>query len=355
MSSVPPPPSVSNAYQLLGDAAKQWYSVRNRSGEEIPPFGVMQLAQVDKDNSESNYLTQYESNDSIVWNVKKCDEYGENLCDNSLFLINGRYKIAKDGYGRGSWSYPLQVLHDGTGDDLPNFMECGPVRDSWNIWRSGRGFRCISHDAASPYTEHDGKLHTVWVQPSPLRIAAYGRSIGSLGSSNPMPAGSWAQFGTWDGFVMQDEEPEQDRQLLVTTNIEAVTTDDGVPGWKVLYPGRYLVSLSAVIYCADSATRGTRLALRMFVWRSGVQAWWDTRYQAHRYQAVEEADYSVIKGIELEQVCFCGVVPLDAGDVIAFKNDSSVALSVDAPSLTVERIAPYDDNKLHEKRGVAWP
>lgn len=339
--------SVFDRYPRTGDAAKQWYLVRNLEDKVIPPFAIMQLARKDAKGAEDLFVGQSLSGDDIAWHVQQCDDYGEAFASSSIFVFNGRLQIAKKGFGRATFCYPVQCRHDGRTDGLPSFRECGAKAGSWSIHSGGRGFRCLSHDVARPYEEADGGIHTVWLNPSYAQPVCYGRNSGAV--ATPVPAQDFLSFGLW-----RDPTILGKRKYQNSVNVEE-DTSQGKPAWKVRLSGRFLVSISATIWCTDTTTRGSRLALSIWVWRSATEEWEQTNFEAVRYQAVEESGYAVIKGVEMENVATTAVVILEAGDEIAIQNDSDVALSIEAPRLTIERLGGLDDAQDLDHKGLAWP
>jgi hypothetical protein len=260
-----------SSYDETGDAGKQWYSCRNVGSKDIPPYSIVQL----KTETGSSFRAQDVENQQVVWLVQQCTDEGASSGNPALFAFTGPYKIAKGGYGRVTWSFPVQVVHDGKHDRLPNGVLCGPRAGTWEVWSTGRGFVCLCHDMAKAVWEN-GK-HTVWVAPSPVSVESYGRFY--------MPDGHVAGLAWIDLQARQESEYVNSAlpQLVCNLNPPQPTSftsgSDTLRGLAIPFDGRYHFDLSATVYSADLDHPGIYLGFSVSMWRKATKATVTARFR----------------------------------------------------------------------------
>lgn len=123
----------------------------NNSGEEIPPFAVMEL---DYTGSQATVM----NGDDIVFKVKKPTIAAS--YDAARVLINGPEAVPIDGFGVYVPSSFICVLLDTTGGTPSPGDTLGPVAASWGLG-SGDGFHLKSLDISAAYAA--GSLESIWV------------------------------------------------------------------------------------------------------------------------------------------------------------------------------------------------
>lgn len=121
------------------------FNVYNNSGEEIPPFGCMELdLAFDSGKSAFKFVDS-----DLVLQVKK--PTSANLSKPELYIINGPFPIAVDGYGSG-YKLPIQqvLIDNSTPPDVS--ASIGPQDASWLMSTSGSGWVVKSSDVGPAYS-----------------------------------------------------------------------------------------------------------------------------------------------------------------------------------------------------------
>lgn len=99
--------------------------VRNTTGEQVPPYGCMQVTGATAYNGEESY------------NVIK-----PNGSQDASFIINGPVAILANGWGSGTITGPMLVAYDVSWLPILN-DEWGPIAGSWAISANGKGYKII--------------------------------------------------------------------------------------------------------------------------------------------------------------------------------------------------------------------
>lgn len=144
------------------DRQRRTFPLRNMEPyKTIPGFALVMLDPEDG----NDFFTVDLKDEQAVFRGWQCTTLGATLADPAMFVVNGPTPIPPGRYGHCSQDWPLQVLHDGSGDRLPNGIPCGPVAGKWEVY-SGRGpFTCQSHDPCRPLEGRSAGVHTVWISP----------------------------------------------------------------------------------------------------------------------------------------------------------------------------------------------
>ena len=98
-----------------------WVPFRNDSGEEIPPYSVLQISGTTSIGKKT-YFT-----------VVKCSS-----ADEAWYPVNGEAAVSSNTYGECTFTPQAIVAFAG---DVPDYGdEAGPVPDEWPIGSGGKGF-----------------------------------------------------------------------------------------------------------------------------------------------------------------------------------------------------------------------
>lgn len=295
----------------------RWESFVNASGEDIPPFAVMQLqkkqgARIDSPGSGSSsdeaddFFCQFDREGKVVWSVIKCNEEGASRQDPAQFMFNGNKWVKAGTIGRGTFDLPTQVLHNGANDSLPNGKRCGPAEGVWWVLSSGSAFTCRSHDATE--AAGNGSVHTVWLEAGSSRDSfhgvASGQPFGAVEAGEVVPIGS-GTLGLEEGVLAGDR------------------------GLVVRHAGLYLFGFHGMLSSSE-APRGEvlQLALRKVVSSESTESSEATGWIGMRRNEVEEDEYGNDIAFSAEHVSVTGIINLERLDEIFVRNDSGYAVSV---------------------------
>ena len=141
--------------------------IRNRSGEVIPPFAVMEI---DYRFTSSRCGVEI-LEDEAIFQVKKPTSVA--AADITKILINSDNPIGVDGYGNAQLGrVSLALLSDASNVAAPG-DEVGPVASSWYLALTGKGLKVKSIDHSTP-------SHTVSSTVKSIYIDTFGGALGLL-------------------------------------------------------------------------------------------------------------------------------------------------------------------------------
>lgn len=279
-------------YQSPRDRIR-WFSVVNRGTKTIPGFGICSTKLDDGDN----FVTQEDVEGQVVWRVYPCGETtAAALQDPTMLWVNGPTPIPPGGFGKASQDWPLQVLHNGKEDALPNGYDCGPPwpeltdpKDAFAVWSGGNAFVCLGHDAT--LAGGKGSLHTIWIAPNTRRGRICNGVATFSGSYHKEPA-------TLSFYVGAGEDA-----LHPPLRGAAAQSD----GFRVYDDCLLWLSFSATLTSSD-ATEGDPLGMRICVdgKESALYAYRsleiDTDYPATTYRTNENVATSGLLQVKRNQV-----------------------------------------------------
>lgn len=345
-----------DSFRNAHDEGKQWYSVRNIEPFVIPPFACMQLRTRDGDP----FCVQEVEDDVLAWTVGQCDISGAGSGNPALFVFNGPQPIAPypDGYGRASWSFPVQALHNGP-DILANGAKCGPVAGSWLLHSRGRGFVCLSHDRSKAHDVARASSsigHSVWVMPMPFMVESFGTYVGSLASATiTVEANKTISLSK----SSLDDELTSDNVMYWALNEPepASQTVDGevVYGLTLPFAGRYRFASQGTFSLLDETNPGNALGYRVQMWRSSDGSLVDPPLRVLRYHDVERDLEQAIEDVAAESLSLNGYVIGQAGDMFVLRAIGG-DLSVGNLNVTLERVGELalGYNSEYETNGLGW-
>ena len=306
-------------YQAPRDRIR-WAAIVNRGTRTIPGFGICST----KLSDLSDFDLQEEAEGQVLWRVYPCAETeAYQLQDPSQIWINGPTPIAPGGTGKGSQDWPLQVLHNGAKDSLPNGYECGPPapsqiepKDAFAVWSHGNAFICHSHDASAPIG--NGKFHTVWISPNTRRLLPiYGAATF---------AGSYSKAAASLEFMTGDPPLPGARGF-----------EEYGRGVRLSHDALLWISFSGTLTSPD-ATEGSPLGMRVLV--DGVETY------LYAFRSFEvDTDYPATTFRTSENVATSGLLRLKKGQVLTLRvGDSlSYATTVASGVLSFQRVyLPYE-------------
>lgn len=177
--------------------------VFNSSGEEIPPFAVMQCIGAQDDVIEVN---------------KPTDRYGVN----GAYLINGDKEIAIDGRGVGYENGAVLVHTDGSADTA--LQRLSPEVDEWYAIRNPAGNMIYLGDST---VRASGDIVYAVIDGFPQVIHAKtgGSGIAAAAGSNPraMTVGTCALYEAFDDATISDVDIEIEIHNIMSTQVAANT------------------------------------------------------------------------------------------------------------------------------------
>src|SRR5438067_85095 len=139
---------------LTPHTAIRWLSCRNatRPAETIPGFALMQIT------------GQEQVERQVVFDVARPDQFIEEAQNGAKLLFNGPTPILAGKFGAATQDFPARVLHElsdsGQSGHLLGFP-CGPRRDSWKVWSTGRAFSVVAADPSGASVPAGDEL--LWV------------------------------------------------------------------------------------------------------------------------------------------------------------------------------------------------
>lgn len=319
-------------------AVEYWKRVRlepcfNTTDEDIPPFACMQLRRPEQfsesqiaSGTPSRIFTQHLRRDQVMWDVAKCNDDGESRQDPSEFVFNGRFVIPSLRPGLCTQDLPCQALHNGDGDSLPNFTECGPVKDQWYL-KSGRSaFSCMSHDISN--AAGTGRMHTIWINRGGKIIDGQGR-FAVDGTS--IATDGYFTLGT-DGDLLRDIAIDDDGEHLI-----------------IQRTAMYFVSLAAKLAGGETMTGSEVLTVKLYqkpvTDDDGEHDEEATNYRIEMDVPVYDrwngaTNQSKPISLEITQ-SFAGYLNLKNGDKLAIKNSGDKKVSLTNGLLSVASIGAF--------------
>lgn len=307
------------SYQSPRDRIR-WAALVNRGTKTIPGFGICAT----KLSDLSDFELQEEAEGQVCWRVYPCAETeAYQMQDPTQLWVNGPTPILPGKMGKGSQDWPLQVLHNGGKDSLPNGYECGPPapgqtdpKDAFAVWSHGNAFICHSHDAAAPIGT--GAFHTVWISPNTRKLLPVFGTASFAGTYTKENATL-----SWKNGVA----PEPGTRGL----------EDYGSGVRLAIDALLWVSFSGTLTSAD-ATEGAPLGMRILID--------DAETYLYAYRAFEiDTDYPATTFRTSENVSAAGLLRVGKGQVLTIRVGDSINYSttVSAGLLSLHRIyLPYE-------------
>ncbi len=303
------------SFPLNYNQAIRTFPCRNIGDEEIPPFGLVEIANFVKSNGEQDrFFSQEQTGHDIRWLVRRPTEETVAEGNPARFAFNMHIPIAKSrgskerGIGVVTLDFPARVLHDGSTDGLPNGYDCGPRADSFSIWSDGSGFTCLSHDVSGAVSENATGIHTIFVARSSRQNGGHGRGTGRLVDGSPDSHVELA-LGSLDSGVYIDE---------ATPHVIRVRT-----------PGLYQFGWQCRLHSTNAPRGGLLQLTTMRIVRQQSQDLpGPTLYSGSRLQEYEQDGYGNDIARGQEHVAVTGWENLNADGGIAIKHTGSYKQTV---------------------------
>lgn len=288
----------------------RWLSCKNATSpaETIPGFALMRVT------------GQEEVERQVVYSVARPDLYIEQSQNPAQLLFNGPTPIPPGRYGSATQDFPARVLHEksDSSDSVVGLRgTCGPRRNSWKAWSTGRAFDLISVDKSGASVAEGDEL--LWVTRGKLDPAVYDAAFRV--SLVEIPSG---------GVIAPLADAYRD------------PNSDGLPqgvyfgtsGLEFTVSGSYLVGFSLSLF-SGSAPRGSLLAVGLYYDDLATQ------YTAVRTQDIERDEYGVNLLTTLENVCQAGPLRIAAGKKLELRNSSNYPIFATPATLWAALMFPH--------------
>lgn len=164
--------------------ASRWLPVQNLSGEKIPGYGIMKIADTDENPLGPQALVEGQ----VVFNVIKPNHRSEEEQDTTVHLINGPQPIPIDGFGVGTMDFPAQVLHE---IEDPTYVgdRGGYKADSWKISTEEEAYSLIGHAVNTAGDDETDCVFAVGrLQTFKKRDATFVGTVSSSSTASTTPA-----------------------------------------------------------------------------------------------------------------------------------------------------------------------
>lgn len=271
--------------------AVRWIPFVNKSGETIPSFGLIALA------NESQFGR---TNDGMRIAYKPSAIH-ESLQNPALHAFNDEKPVPPNGKGNCTSDFPAMALHDGTSDSLGPGAPCGPKANSWYVWSTGRAFLIEDHDPTFAVKSGSGaqwdNLHSIWVGcHNSFTFPGTGIVWQTSSSSTPLATGECL----FKNLIFDSETSIRfPGQVVLGTNVvDGFTVTDG--GIFLSRAGWYNGTVSATV---RRTVQGGTHGLYMTIERP-PESEELTKFLAWRKQQDEIDEYGNVVVEGYENICF---------------------------------------------------
>lgn len=288
----------------------RWLSCKNATSpaETIPGFALMLVT------------GQEEVERQVVYSVARPNGYIEQSQNPAQLMFNGPTPIPPGQFGSATQDFPARVLHErseSSGTSAGLRSTCGPRRDSWKAWSTGKAFDLVAVDKSGASVAAGDEL--LWVTRGKLDPAVYDAAFRV--SLVEIPSG---------GTIMPLADAYRD------------PASDGLPqgvffgpsGLEFTISGSYLVGFSLSLF-SNSAPRGGLLAVGLYY--DGAA----TQYTAVRTQDIERDEYGTNILTTLENVCQAGPLRIAAGKTLELRNASNYPIFATPATLWAAMLFPH--------------
>ena len=285
---------------------RRWLSIRNDSGEEIPPFAVLRLTGLESRSGQTVFVVSKPDATTVADSL---------MGDRSKILVNGPQRILDGKYGAGTQEYPAQVKYTTLGPLM------GPAADDWGLSNLSRGFVDLNLAQSSVGGGMPTGTLARWVSPGgvSLPVACMWDASGTLDADGGL-------FGDATGGF----DPSGAGQDLAAG---VITSAAG--GYIVNAAGYYRVTFSATLWTEVASSEGAVLTLSFAVVTGGVTA---PVGSSLRVQLIDDdgsdQGYGVDPVISQEMVSMEAIVYAEADDHVRIVNYSTLALTPIAVYIT---------------------
>lgn len=291
-------------------SSTRWLSCKNVTSpaETIPGFALMQVTGQDEVERQ------------VVYHVARPDLYIEQSQNPALLLVNGPTPIPAGRFGSATQDFPARVLHeksDASDAVAGAFPTCGPRRNSWKAWSTGRAFDLIAVDKSGASVPEGDEL--LWVTRGKFDPAVYAAAF-RVSLVAIEPGGVIAPLADLYRDPISDGQPQG--------------VYFGTSGLEFTVSGSYLVGFSMSLF-SSSAPRGGLLAVGLYY--DGAA----TQYTAARTQDIERDEYGVNLLTTIENVCQAGPLRIAAGKKLELRNASNYPIFATPATLWAALLFPH--------------
>lgn len=288
----------------------RWLSCKNITSpaETIPGFALMQVR------------GQEEVERQVVYGVAKPSGYIEASQNPAELMFNGPTPIPPGKFGAATQDFPARVLHERSesgGAGIAMGAACGPRRDSWKAWSTGRAFNVVTVDTSGASVPAGDEL--LWVTRGKFDPAVYDAAF------------RVSLIETPSGGVIR---PLVDFYRDPSSSGQPQGVYFGASGLDFTISGSYLVGFSLSLFSND-APRGGILAVGLFY---DGQA---TQYTAVRTQDIERDEYGANILTTIENVCQAGPLRIAAGKTLELRNGCNYTIFATPATLWAALLFPH--------------